>query len=185
MSNQILIRNSVKILLINDKDEILLMCADDPSTTTKDGIYHGKFWFTIGGEIEPEEEIMDAAIRELKEETGLNPEDVKFGPKVWHGEFELILCGKITLLREQFIVAHTNKTEVTLKHLTANERKVIKKIAWFGLDDIISCHETVYPVVLPKYLPNIINKNYPPKPIWIDLTKQPESKTNIVTTFLD
>ena len=44
---------------------------------------HGRFWFPIGGEIEPGEEFMDAAIRELKEETGLEQQDVVFGPKVW------------------------------------------------------------------------------------------------------
>ena len=63
------IRNNVKIILLNEKNEILLMYADDPKTTTPDGKYHGKFWFLVGGEIEEGESIEKATIRELHEET--------------------------------------------------------------------------------------------------------------------
>ncbi len=41
------IRNSIKILLLNDTNELLLLCVDDPSTTTVDGIYHGRFWLLV------------------------------------------------------------------------------------------------------------------------------------------
>ena len=74
------------------------MCADDPSTTAKDGKYHGKFWFTVGGKIESGETIIQAAIRELYEETGLEHKDVEFGPVVWFGEVELVLSGVLTLI---------------------------------------------------------------------------------------
>lgn len=173
MSDELPIRNSVKIILINADNKILLMCADDPKTTSKDGSYHGRFWFPIGGEIEPGEEFMDAAIRELKEETGLEQQDVVFGPKVWFGEFEMVLSGKMTKLKQQFIVAHTKNSETTLQHLTDEEQKVIEKTAWFSLEEILASEEVVYPVVLPEYLPDILSQNYPKEPIWIDLAKKP------------
>ena len=53
----LIIRNSIQILLLNPENKLLLMCADDPKTTTVDGEYHGKFWFPIGGEIEEGESI--------------------------------------------------------------------------------------------------------------------------------
>ena len=59
------IRNSIRILLLNSSNELLLMCADVPSTTTSSGKYHGKFWFTVGGEIEEGETLEEAAVREL------------------------------------------------------------------------------------------------------------------------
>lgn len=147
------------------------MCADDPKTTSKDGTYHGRFWFAIGGEIEPGKELMNAAIRELKEETWLEEQDITFGPKVWFGEFEMVLSGKMTKLKQQFIVAHAKKSETTLQHLTEEEQKVIEKTAWFSLRGIKQSKQVVYPVVLPEYLPDILNKNYSKEPIWIDLAK--------------
>lgn len=176
MNNTLPIRNSAKILLINQHNELLLMCADDPNIRNKYGIYNGKFWFTIGGAIESNETVMDAAIRELKEETGLNHWDVKFGPEVWCGEFELLISNKPVRLNQKFIVAHTSKNEITLNHLTQNELTYIKDIAWFSMEKIINCPDIIYPVVLPEYLPNILNKNYPSESILIDLTKQPKNK---------
>lgn len=167
----LLIRNSIRILLINKSNELLLMYVDDPKTTSADGSYRGAFWCSIGGEIESGEDVKDAAIRELKEETGLNIKDVTFGPIVWFGEFKMMLYGQMTQLKQQFIVAHTEKTQITLKYLTPEEKKVVKKLSWFSLDNIKSSKEIIYPIGLENYLPDILARNYPSQPIWFDLAK--------------
>ncbi|PIS00763.1 MAG: hypothetical protein COT84_05830 [Chlamydiae bacterium CG10_big_fil_rev_8_21_14_0_10_35_9] len=172
-NNKISIRKSIRILLINDEQKLLLMCANDQKTTSKDGSYCGKFWFPIGGEIEPGESLIDAATRELKEETGLNKEDVTFGPIVWFGSFEMVINGMLTRLKQKFIIAHTKNKSITLKYLTSDEKKVIEKIQWMSFEQICNHNEVIYPVVLKDYLPNILNKNYPTEPIWIDLAKNP------------
>jgi hypothetical protein len=85
----------------------------------------------------------------------------------------MVLSGKMTKLKQQFIVAHTKNSETTLQHLTDEERKVIEKTAWFSLEEILNSDEVVYPVVLPEYLSDILSENYPEEPIWIDLAKKP------------
>ncbi len=165
--------SSVRIILLNSKNELLLMCADDPKTTTLKGKYNGRFWYTVGGQIEDGESIEQAALREIYEETGIKREKVVLGPVVWFGEFDLILSGIATRLKQVFIVARTAENNFTLKNLTAEEQAVVQRLDWFSLQRIQTSTEVVYPVLLPKYLPDVIAGNYPEKPIEIDLGKQP------------
>lgn len=165
---------SIRVILINDKNELLLMRAEDKTTTRPDGKYNGHFWFIIGGEQEPGESIEDTAKREIFEETGLNQNDYNLGPVVWQGEFDLILAGKPRRMKQQFIVANTSKNKVDLSNLTIAEKEVITNIKWFSLEDIKNCKEVIYPVLLPQYLPDILNNNYPDEPIIIDLGKNPD-----------
>lgn len=167
-------RNSVKILLFNNQKELLLMCVDDPKTTSVEGKYSGPFWFPVGGAIEPGETIQEAALREVYEETGIKKEDIKLGPIVWFGEFDLILAGTPTHIKETFIVANTTQINIDLANLTSWEKAVVKKVDWFSLEKIKNCNQVIFPVLLPKYLPDIIAGNYPAEPIEIDLGKQPE-----------
>jgi 8-oxo-dGTP pyrophosphatase MutT (NUDIX family) len=176
------VRNSVKILLMNENKEILLMCADDPTTTSKDGKYHGRFWFPIGGKIEEGESVQEAALREIFEETGIIKDNIELGPIVWFGEFDLVLSGKLQHLKEQFIVGRLRpgtgeaQTTISLNNLTDEERAVVKHVSWFSLDKIKHSTDVIFPVVLPDYLPDILAGKYPAQPLEIDLAKQPEER---------
>ena len=83
----------------------------------------GRYWFPIGGKIEENESMQEAAIRELFEETGLTHEDIELGPIVWFGAFDLVLSGTLTRLKQTFIVAQTKKNTVSLDHLTEELKK--------------------------------------------------------------
>ncbi len=167
------VRKSVKVLLINQNKELLLMCADDPKTRSKDNSYHGRFWFPIGGKIEEGENLKEAALREIYEETSLTQEQVEIGPVVWHGEFDMILDGTLSHLDQTFIVATTKKTDVKVHRPCEWEKKAIKCIKWFTLEEIKLSKEPIFPVILKDYLPDILNENYPSLPIEVDLGRQP------------
>lgn len=55
----------VKILLLNPLGEVLLHHRDDIPT-----IQMPNTWASIGGEVEPDESLDDALVREVREETG-------------------------------------------------------------------------------------------------------------------
>ena len=152
------------------------MSANDPKTKSATGEYHGKFWFLTGGGINPGESFQEAALRELFEETGISKEEVELGPIVWFGEFDLIIADTLTHLKQTFIVMRTKKKKVSFAKLDEREKKVLDKLSWFSLDKIENSNEIIYPVVLAKYLPDIIAKKYPKKPMMIDLAKQPKKK---------
>lgn len=165
-------RNTIKVLLLNEKNEILLLHADDPTTMTMNKKYRGPFWFPVGGKIENGETLQDAALREIYEETGIKKEEVELGPVVWFGTCNLILGGTPTHMKAQYIVAKTKKTKVCLQCPTEVERKTITGMAWFSLEKIKTCDQVIYPLVLPDHLPEILAGKYPKKPFEIDLTKQ-------------
>lgn len=161
------IRNTVRILLFNNDMELLLMCIDDPKTRSINNEYKGKFWVTAGGKIEERETVKEAALRELFEETGIDKNEVKIGPIVWFRELDLILYGKLSYLKEQYIIAFTQKKNVSPVKLSSDEIGIIKTMRWFSLSQIKKIKEIVYPITLLKYLPSLIEKNYPKKPIKI------------------
>lgn len=168
------IRNSIKIILLNSKDEVLLLGTDDKSITNKDKSYNGKFWQMIGGKIEDGEDVKSAATRELFEETGLIPDNVEFGNIVWKGELTLIMSGIQTLIKQQFIVAKTKATKVTLNNLTPEEKPVAKSLKWFSINEIKNSNEIIYPVGLDKYLSELLASGTPKNPITIVLDRKPK-----------
>src|ERR1700688_587365 len=142
------VRDSMGVILLNQKNELLLMKADDPKTTSTSGHYNGPFWFSIGGAIEPGESVENAVLREIFEETGIEKKYITLGPIVWKGEFDLVLYGVLTRLKQRFMVAKTSLNKVTLANLTIQEKLVIKELHWFSLDDIKKTKELIYPMSL-------------------------------------
>ena len=167
-------KQTIRILLINPDNEILLMRAIDPTTTSMDRAPRAAFWCTIGGKIEAGETVEQAAHRELFEETGLREADIKFGPIVWYGKHEMIISGKHVELDEQFIVAYTNKeVQISSENFTDNEKSVVTHQAWLSLDSIVNHHEAIFPAILKTHLAPILAKNYPLEPQWVNLSLQP------------
>lgn len=179
MSEKKEVRNSVKLILLNANNELLLMSTDDKGIQGKEGNYNGKFWQMIGGKIEKGETLREAVYRELYEETGLRKEQVEVQEKpAWYGEVDLMMHGKLTRIKQNFVLAKTSSTNVNLENLTEEEKPVCTRLEWFSVDKIKSCPDIIYPVLLTasRYLPAILKGNIPKNTIPIDLTKQPEKK---------
>jgi len=169
------IRNSIKLILLNENNELLLMKTEDKDIQSNKGKYNGVFWQMIGGKIEDGETIEEAVYRELLEETGLKKEEVQIGKIVWYGEVDLFMHGSLTTVKQSFILAKTKNIDVNLSNLTEEEKTVCTKLEWFSLEKIENCRDIIYPVLLTedKYLPAILKGNIPNEILNIDLTKQP------------
>lgn len=164
-------RHAIRILLLNQQQQLLLMCANDASTRPLQGQPPGRYWFTTGGQIEKGESVQSCALRELFEETGLKETEITLGPVVWTALYDLILLGQQTRMHEQFIVAHTTKSDVKMTNPTDVEVQMVEQLAWFDLQAIRESHDVIYPLGLDTLLEPILAGHYPETPIDISQAK--------------
>ena len=160
-------RHSVRIILINDADEVLLMRGDDPNITDLNGKPRGPFWFLIGGGAEPAESVQETALREIFEETGIPKEAITLGPVVWYNALKFNFHGVPTHLQQKFLVARTTEISISFAHFTEQEKRVIQEVAWFSLEKMKKWPEVIFPTTLLEHLPDIIAGKYPHKPFEI------------------
>ena len=147
-------RPTVRVLLIAPDERILLFRFHDPRLSGAT-----VFWATVGGGIDPGEGVVEAALREIREETGLP--DVTLGPIVWQDDHVVAINGEPTLFRESYIVAFASTTALDIGGWTDLEREVIQEFRWFTVPEIVACSEQVYPEILAEWLPEILAGHYP------------------------
>ena len=135
-------------LLVLDPDLNLLLFR----FVHKDGPMAGAdFWATPGGGVEDGETFAEAAIRELREETGIVVTDV--GPSIATRAFELLLPdGERVWAEEQFFVVRADDRTLTRDAWTALEREVMADHRWWSVEELAATAATVWPEDLPGML---------------------------------
>jgi 8-oxo-dGTP pyrophosphatase MutT (NUDIX family) len=102
------------------------------------------YWATPGGGVEQGETFADAAIRELREETGIHEAKVS-GPV---GRREVLLQlpdGEHVLAVEQYFVVNTDTESISRDGWTAEEIEVMADHRWWSREELSITTETIYP----------------------------------------
>lgn len=132
-------RPTARVLLLDRNDRILLMKGRLPSDPNAPGA-----WFTIGGGIEPGEQLYAAAAREVREETGFS--DVVLGDIAWCGEVTLLdRKRRPVLFKDTFIMARCHGGAVSRESWQPLENEFVDDIRWWTLDELESSAESVWP----------------------------------------
>lgn len=132
-------RRTARVLVVDDAGRMLLFRDSDP------GLPGVRWWITPGGGVEPGEVDLDAAVREVGEETGLTVGTAQLcGPlarrHVVHGYTDVVVEQD-----EVFFGLTTAAFDVDVSGHTEEERLTMTEHRWWTRAELAESTETVWP----------------------------------------
>lgn len=139
-------RQAVRVIMIDDRQRVLLFQDTDP------GCPGVSWWVTPGGGIDPGESEIEAAVRELAEETGyVSRPDELIGPlatrRAVHGYSDQILVQD-----ETFYAVRVDAFEVDISGHTEDEQLTITGHRWWPADTLTEPDGWIWPAELVELI---------------------------------
>jgi 8-oxo-dGTP pyrophosphatase MutT (NUDIX family) len=147
---ELLERTAGRVIVLDPAGRVLLFEGIDPGL-----IESPRFWFTPGGGCEPGESFEAAARRELAEEAGLRPTELR-GP-VFERLTEFDFDGGRLRQFEKFFLARVaaDGVAVVSEGFTDLERRSILGFRWWDTAELRSSGVEVYPAQLADLIDSL------------------------------
>ncbi|MDQ6876051.1 MAG: NUDIX domain-containing protein [Actinomycetota bacterium] len=144
-------RSAARVLLVDGRDRVLLFRGRDPGRPDV-----APYWFTVGGGLEPGESVVQGALRETREETGLllAPADL-VGP-VWHEVTEFPFEGVRYRQEQNYFLARVEAWTVDISAFEEVETRSIDRHRWWSIAELARTAEVYYPVELHDLLRKVL-----------------------------
>jgi len=142
-------RDAVRVVLADASGRILLF-----HVLTLEEAPDG-WWELPGGGIDPGETYLDAAVREIREETGLALDPGEVGPPSWRRDTTWRSRGIRRLQHEVVVLARVaaEQPQIVDGGRTQEEVEDLVTVRWWQLDEIVTSKKRFYPGRLPELLP--------------------------------
>lgn len=145
-------RRASRILLIDQAGRVLLFRGFDPAEPSR------RYWFTVGGGLDEHEDSRAGAVRELREETGLEVSPESLGEPVWHEVTDFPYDGRWYRQEQDFYAVRVDSWEVNIEGFNTEERRSIDDHRWWSPAELDTTTERFYPAELPALVRGILNR---------------------------
>ncbi|MER6073642.1 NUDIX domain-containing protein [Streptomyces sp. NPDC001817] len=150
-------RRTSRVLLMDGDDRLLLLCGRDPRRPG------ARWWFTVGGAVEEDEDYLQAAVREVWEETALRLPVGRLSPVVWTRQAIFSVDGQAFDQYEEYRLARVTADEVREMNVRTEEARYGHR--WWSTAELATTEETVRPKKMASLLPDV--------PTAVDLGRPP------------
>jgi 8-oxo-dGTP pyrophosphatase MutT (NUDIX family) len=141
-------RSAVRLVVLDERGQILLFHTRSPDYPEL-----GTWWELPGGGIDPGESYVEAAVRELHEETGIVTDTV--GEATWT-RTATFKCRGFRRVQEEVVALVTVPTVAPPIDVTGQldyEVDAYMSARWWPLNELLTTRERFYPGRLPSLLP--------------------------------
>ncbi|WP_277210085.1 NUDIX hydrolase [Isoptericola croceus] len=142
-------RRAARIIVLDGAGRALLVRGHDADQPGR------SWWFTIGGGIEPGESEAAAAVREAREEAGLELTEADLEGPVMTRAGIFHFYAETCRQDEVFFVARVARHDPTDAGWTAQERDVLDEMRWMGAAELRAQQIEIFPTVLPDLVESL------------------------------
>lgn len=141
-------RNAARVLVLDQNNNLLLARGHDLDNPRR------HWWFTVGGGIDAGETAKEAAVRELREETGIRASTEELVGPVLSRSAEFDFAAELVKQHEIFYLLRlSHRPELSTLGWTQVEKDMIEDLQWWSLFDLHQTEDQVY----PEGLANIVS----------------------------
>ena len=148
-------REAARVVLVDLDDRVLLVEGHDPARPES-----GWYWFTVGGGLEPGEDLRAGAVREVREECGLVLTPADLGPVRRADLVEFGFEHLRVRQRQSFFLVRTDAFEPDVAGWVELEVRAQRGLRWWPLQELRTTSETVYPVDLAELVDEAIRSGW-------------------------